>query len=203
MKITRRASTRAQSGIGTLIIFIAIILVASMVASIVMSTNLMLSKDVESKAKSVKTEVATSLSITSVSGRTNSTTGMAILYIVVEPSPGSAPIDLDTLVLQLTLGGYTTKYLTYAENSSYESGHFNVSTWIRMKRASNRTANPFIEVGDLAELCVKIDNVENQQRLAPGSKLVMVLMPENGIAKEMELITPDLYPPDSYVMLYP
>lgn len=203
MKIARRASTRAQSGIGTLIIFIAIILVASMVASIVMSTNLMMSKDVESKAKSVKTEVTTSISITSVSARTNSTTGIAKLYIVVEPSSGSAPIDLNTLVLQLTLGGYTTRYLTYTENSSYEDGHFNVSTWIRMKRPHDRTANPFIEVGDLAELCVEIENVENQQMLAPGSEVVIVLIPEHGIAKQMRLVTPDLYPPDSYVMLYP
>jgi len=197
------ASTQAQAGVGTLIIFIAIILVASMVASVVINSNIVMTKNVQSKTESAKKEISTSLSITTVSAHTSSTTGLDGIYIVVEPTSGSAPIDLSTMVIQLTLAGSTTKYLTYDQTSSFEDGHYNVSCWIRERRSFNRTANPIIEQGDLAELYVNITSDENRLILSPSSEIVMELLPEHGRAKQMRLMTPTLYPEDSYITLFP
>jgi len=201
--MTSHKNTEAQSGVGTLIIFIAIILVAAMVASIVMSTNIMMSKDVESKARSAGEDIGTSLSITSASGHTSSTTGMDDIYVVVKPASGSAPIDLDMMVLQLTLAGSITHYLTYNQTSSFEAGHYSASEWIRTRRVFDRTTNPIIEEGDLVELRVAITSSENMLKLPPNAEIVMLFMPENGMPKQLKLRTPTLYPADSYVVLYP
>jgi len=200
--MTSHKNTEAQSGVGTLIIFIAIILVAAMVASVVINSNIMMSKDVESKARSAGEEIGTSLSITSASGHTSSNTGMDGIYAVIKPASGSAPIDLDTLVLQLTLAGNTTKYLTYNQTSSFEDGHYSVSEWIRTRRDFN-SSNPIIEEGDLVEVYVAITSSENRLKLPPNAEIVMLFMPENGIPKQLKLRTPTLYPADSYVVLYP
>jgi archaeal flagellin FlaB len=90
------ADDRANIGIGTLIIFIAMVLVAAVAASVLIQTAESLNGKAKHVANSVIRETTTGLQIVGSYGYTdeNKTTVMYIA-LLVETMPGSYPIDLN------------------------------------------------------------------------------------------------------------
>jgi flagellin FlaB len=190
---------KAQAGMGTLILFIALILVSSMVVAVIIDTTNLFAGEIKEKAKVSEERVTTSLKIVSVSGSVSGS-GLDTLYIVVEPLQGT--INISSMVIELVMEGGDASYLTYSSTGVYEEGHFTVSTWIRMRKPSTRPV-PFIEEGDMVELSIEFNTVQNQQKLGPDSILTMVFFVEGGIDKKIELKTPSVYPSSGSVVLYP
>jgi len=200
---SNRRSRRAQAGIGTLIIFIALILISSMVVAVLISTTNIFKGKIVETSQSGEQKVTTGIRVVSISGET---TGGNIdtLYLVIEPTGGSGPIDISTMVLQVVLSGTDTAYLTYdSSDDIYENGNFTVSQWIRMRNPSDRTSNPYIEDGDLVELSIELSESQTRQLLSPDSSLLVLFMIDGGIDKRVEATTPSIYPSDGTVVIYP
>ncbi|MCK5636170.1 MAG: hypothetical protein KAH91_02020, partial [Thermoplasmatales archaeon] len=92
----------AMVGIGTLIIFIAMVLIAAVAASVLITT----SETLQSRAKSVGTqtirEVSAGVSIESIIGYTNAAkTKITYLALTVRPRAGSKDIDLGLCTLSV------------------------------------------------------------------------------------------------------
>jgi len=93
---------QAMVGIGTLIIFIAMVLIAAVASSVLITT----SETLQSRAKTVGTqtirEVSAGVSIDSVTGYTNaSKTRIQYLALTVRPRAGSKDIDLSLCTLSI------------------------------------------------------------------------------------------------------
>ena len=110
-------ANRAETGIGTLIIFIAMVLVAAVAATVLIHTAGNLQQKATSTGSSTTQQVATGLSVVSVWGLDNSTVteagNISEIAIYVTPNAGSSGINLNQTTVQLTYDGITAS-LTYA-----------------------------------------------------------------------------------------
>ena len=93
---------QAMVGIGTLIIFIAMVLIAAVASSVLITT----SETLQSRAKTVGTqtirEVSAGVSIESITGYTNAAkTKITYLALTVRPRAGSKDIDLSLCTLSV------------------------------------------------------------------------------------------------------
>ncbi|MCC7577220.1 MAG: flagellin [Methanomethylovorans sp.] len=131
MKANRRKTlfknTSAQVGIGTLIIFIAMVLVAAVAAAVLIQTSGTLQQKAQSTGKQATQEVSSNLMVKSIEGvrAENSATDMSstidLLKLKVALNVGSSPVDVNQVVVSIT-DGTTANNLVYAGNQkSYAS----------------------------------------------------------------------------------
>jgi archaeal flagellin FlaB len=104
-------------GIGTMIIFIAMVLVAGIAASVLIQTSSRLESQAMTTGEETTAEVSTGISVEQVSGYAD--TGSDIKYLAIElrPRSGSNEIDLSEAILELS--NSTTKIVL-----TYNSGVF-------------------------------------------------------------------------------
>ena len=131
MKANRRKTlfknTSAQVGIGTLIIFIAMVLVAAVAAAVLIQTSGTLQQKAQSTGKQATQEVSSNLMVKSIEGvrAKNTATDMSstidLLKLKVALNVGSSPVDVNQVVVSIT-DGTTANNLVYAGNQkSYAS----------------------------------------------------------------------------------
>jgi len=127
-KISMTKDTRAQVGIGTLIIFIAMVLVAAVAAAVLIQTSGVLQQKAQATGKQATQEVSSNLIIKSIEGvRANNASASTmsstidLLKLRVGLNVGSAPVDVNQVVVSIT-DGTTANNLVYAANDkSYAS----------------------------------------------------------------------------------
>jgi flagellin FlaB len=117
-----KKDTTAQVGIGTLIIFIAMVLVAAVAAAVLIQTSGVLQQKAQSTGKQATQEVSSNLMIKSIEGVRATTdpslaTNISLLKMKVGLNVGSSPVDMNQVVISIT-DGTTTNNLLYAANSN-------------------------------------------------------------------------------------
>ena len=111
----------AQVGIGTLIIFIAMVLIAAVAASVLIQTSGTLQQQAQSTGKQATQEVSSNLIVKSIegvrakTGTTSMASNMSLLKVKVGLNVGSSPVDLNQLIITIT-DGTNTNDLIYANN---------------------------------------------------------------------------------------
>ncbi|WP_406661262.1 archaellin/type IV pilin N-terminal domain-containing protein [Methanolobus sp. ZRKC3] len=157
-KLFMKKDTRAQVGIGTLIIFIAMVLVAAVAAAVLIQTSGVLQQKAQSTGKQATQEVSSNLMIKSVEGVRAKTSGTSmsntvdLLKLQVSLNVGSSPVDVNQVVASIT-DGTTTNTLIYAGNTkSYATAgnsNGNMSSFSSTDAAANLvkllTANSTID----------------------------------------------------------
>ena len=106
MSLTSLSSDRknkAAIGIGTLIVFIAIVLVAGIAASVLVQTSTTLEMQALKTGRNTIQETSTGLKVDSVSGF-NSSGKITKLLIDVSLLAGSSPIDLSQTIVEISDG---------------------------------------------------------------------------------------------------
>jgi flagellin FlaB len=99
-------------GIGTMIIFIAMVLVAGIAASVLIQTSSRLESQAMTTGEETTAEVATGLSVEQVTGYADTGADIKYLAIEIRPRSGSHEIDLAESIVELS--NSTTKLvLTY------------------------------------------------------------------------------------------
>jgi archaeal flagellin FlaB len=103
----------AAIGIGTMIIFIAMVLVAGIAASVLIQTSARLESQAMATGEETTSEVATGLEVTEVQGHVDNGS-IDRLAITIRCRAGSRDIDLNTAVLELSDGDdkYVLKFNT-------------------------------------------------------------------------------------------
>jgi flagellin FlaB len=115
-------NTSAQVGIGTLIIFIAMVLVAAVAAAVLIQTSGTLQQKAQSTGKQATQEVSSNLIVKNIEGirAKNSSTDMSstidLLKLKVGLNVGSSPVDVNQVVVTIT-DGTTANNLVYAGNT--------------------------------------------------------------------------------------
>ena len=95
----------ADVGIGTLIIFIAMVLVAAVAAAVLIQTSGILQQKAQQTGKEAATEVTSNLNIVSVIGNIGNSSGtekIDNLTIAVQLSAGGQNIDFKSVVMKFT-----------------------------------------------------------------------------------------------------
>jgi flagellin FlaB len=100
--IERDADERGQVGIGTLIVFIALVLVAAIAAGVLINTAGFLQNQAESTGEESTQQVSNNVEVLSATGSMTSSGGpVDTITITVSVGPGSDPVDLEGASYQL------------------------------------------------------------------------------------------------------
>ena len=121
-----KADSNAETGIGTLIVFIAMVLVAAVAAAVLVTTAGNLQTRATATGTQTTNQVSTGMVISSIWGNVSYNTSTGIesgeiseIAIIVQPNSGSGDINLANTTIQLTYGG-STALLTY-DNAAYNN----------------------------------------------------------------------------------
>ncbi len=141
---------RAQVGIGTLIIFIAMVLVAAVAAGVLIQTSGFLQQKAAATGRSATEQVVTGLAVSQLVGHVNVVPGgdIDLMAVYLEPNSGSSSIDLSTAVLTLSNGTIQTqmKYNPNLFSDEASTGYSNIfntslSAWTNVTNVTNVSGN--------------------------------------------------------------
>ena len=105
-------SKKAEMGIGTLVIFIAMILVAAIAASVLIQTATSLQNKALLTGERTRGQISTASQILLVYGENGSTGALDDFYVKMKLAPGSDPIRLNDTLLEFDMNDQSAD-LTY------------------------------------------------------------------------------------------
>ncbi len=182
----------AQVGIGTMIVFIATVLVAAIAAGVLISTSSDLQEKSTRTGQEATEQVASNLNVESVVGKRDATTDAGLkdleLYIVL--APGASEVDLSQLQIQATDGAslVTMDYAAAADTDSF------AATAIRDADSSFSATNPVMTSGDLVRVDIDLDAIAGiNMEFAPRADVRLTLIPEVGNSVPVGFSTPNSY----------
>jgi len=183
-------------GIGAMIIFIAMVLVAGIAASVLVQTANRLEIQAMTTGRQTEAEVATGLHVFDIEGKVLNSATLNNLTLTLRPRAGSKDIDLSETVLEISDGStkallwYNTSDI-YNFNSSVDSDGdiFGTGGWNMSKEhfgilvltdadSSCTQSAPVINRGDLVMLT--INTYEIFSGLSPRDDVWGMVMPEDG-----------------------
>ncbi len=185
---------KAQVGIGTMIVFIATILVAAVAAGVLIDTSQKLQSKSTQTGNAATEMVGNALQIQAVYGKID-TDDIDTLEIWIELAAGSEPINLEELVIAYKTGSGTTHY-EYDDNIM--GGTAVTNEFVVRDDTETGTATGLgdrvLESGELHKLIIGLHGgVGNALNLAEGKDVQVDLIPEVGITVVAEFSTPDTY----------
>jgi flagellin FlaB len=190
-------NTHAEVGIGTLIVFIAMVLVAAIAASVIMQTAESLQQRAYAVGKQTIRDVSSGIRIIGVTGYTDvNKTRIEYLALAITPRAGSYDIDLNKTLLYLELDNFTILSLNPVAkaNAVAQGGVFstlnnsllNATNYgvIAIHDADNSIfLGNGMSTSDQAMLIVNLTAaLEGTNGLLPGEVLEGKLVPEIGVS---------------------
>ncbi|HWG91591.1 MAG TPA: archaellin/type IV pilin N-terminal domain-containing protein [Candidatus Thermoplasmatota archaeon] len=195
---------RAEVGVGTLIVFIAMVLVAAVAAAVLINTSGSLQQRASQTGEQATQEVSSNLKVEGVYGARNqsggslsSTVENVTFHLALQA--GAVPIDLRQLIVRYT-DGNSVREMNYTEqtandvwNDDYDSRYRLDS--LRDYDSSFSADSPVVTAGDLVQLTVYRVN------LSPRTPVIVSLIPEAGAQVSADFTTPSTYGVRSNVVL--
>lgn len=200
----RSSNVHAAIGVGSLIIFIAMIISAGIAASVVMQTMNSMQQQALQTSRDTISEISTGLQLTHVSGYV-ANGSITQLCFFVTTIPGSNVVDISQVRLQIS-DAETMPVLRYTNTSfstSVSSGLFktlnmsNVSTEhfglivIRDLDNSCTSENPTVNDNDL--VAILINATACFDGISPRTTVTGRIVPEQGLPALFSFTTPSAY----------
>ncbi len=189
---------KGAQGIGTLIIFIALILVAAVAAGVLIQTASSLQSKSLDVGRQSQEKITTDIEVVQVyaddtsDGYINGTPVNDTFTLIVRLGSGSDPVKLDDLLIKLdTQAG--SQSLTYSPTGTAAQDTYAVTYIIN---GSNHK-DGYLNVGDLAKIQFKDLNT-----IGEGETATLRLITKNGAVKPIDMTTPSAMV-DAVTYLYP
>ena len=177
---TRLNDDEADVGIGTLIVFIAMVLVAAVAASVIMQTAENLQQRAYAVGKQTIRDVSTGLRVIGVTGYTDvNKTKIEYLAIAITPRAGSYDVDLNKTLLYIQLDNYSVLSLNLASkaNRVTDGGIFNTLNLSLL----NATNYGVISIHDRDDSIMKTNGISTADQAILIVNLTAVLSATNGL----------------------
>ncbi|OEU52711.1 MAG: hypothetical protein BA871_06050 [Desulfuromonadales bacterium C00003096] len=194
---TLSKDTIAQVGIGTLIIFIAMVLVSAVAAAVLIQTSGVLQQKAQQTGMETITEISGNLVVEIITGERSSSDDPTLnkYDLLVRVAAGARRIDLAQLVI-IVEDQNACSFLTYDKNN------FTLEE-IRDEDDSFQNSNSVyvINSGDLIRISI---NTTNESIVSlPRSDIAFTLIPEAGNPVRVDITTPNSFGVDKVVRIYP
>jgi len=197
---------RGQVGIGTLIVFIAMVLVAAIAAGVLINTAGFLQSSAEETGQQSSDQVTNRLEVVNSVGTNidSSNSEVDTVEVTVKKAPGAANIDIGSTISQWvdSTGSYD---LTVNENdaSTVDQDNFAVST-VQDDDSSITTSQVLNDPSDRATLeydVTAIHNSANGNGLGEGETATIRLNTQSGGTTTVRLVVPETLSGNSAVTL--
>jgi archaeal flagellin FlaB len=178
-------------GIGTLIIFIAMVLVAAIAAAVLINVSGILQQRAMTTGKESIQQVSSNVVIVSITGVTNSErTNVENMSITVSAAAGAGRIDMRYTILHIT-NGVNSTYLNYS-STGIGPGLYAASV-IRDPSNMFTSTTPVIDGSSLIRLQFSPSDQTDQIYFPPRQTYRMTLMPEHGASVQVSGIMPEAF----------
>ena len=198
----------AQAGVGTLIIFIAMVLVAAVAAAVLIQTSGVMQSKTTTTTKEAAAAIGENIVIDAVDGYRSSTSDSYLLFlnITVKTAAGGSDVDL-TKVLLTAKSSATTATLNYS-SSTLSATQFRV---VQLRGSSamgsgdnlynfSTATSPVLKAGDLVKLVV--NSSVAGLNLAQTGALTITLAPEKGASISLPVTLP-AFGTSTAISIYP
>lgn len=180
---------------GTLIVFIAMVLVAAVAAAVLIGTSGNLQQRAMATGMEATAEVSSNLRVTSIHGvRATTADDLYDIKMYVQLAAGAVPMDLSTLIIRTSDGDTITTYThtttALADNAAASTEFY--ADWIR-----GTGTNSVMEAGDLVEIHFNT----NGSTIPPREAVEVSLIPETGAMVVGDFRTPASYGQDLTIQL--
>ncbi len=195
-----RMGEEGEMGVGTLLIFIAMILVAAVAAGVLVQTAYELQQQAEATGDQALQEVATGLKVVAIYGMTaDDGTGALVitdLYLKVALTAGSPVINLATLIIEISNGEADETLSCPDYTVASTDGTFDVAS-LRDTYPDNigawTAADVGITQGDVALLHIDLaEQLPTDMSLVTQQDATILLIPKHGIPTYVLITTPSV-----------
>ena len=159
---------RGIVGIGTMIVFIAMIIVASVAAGVLINTSGSLQQQARATGQETIAEVSSGVKVLAAKGYTDSNGDVENINFIVRPYAGSQGINLENTVIQY--------------KSSYEVKHFTSDDFdVTNLQSVSGTGSYMLEtMGDIAKISIDGDGSDFDTNLGPSESASVTFYPNSG-----------------------
>jgi len=198
---------RGQVGIGTLIVFIAMVLVAAIAAGVLINTAGLLQSQAEATGEESSEQVSDRVVISTVTGTVADPAddGIELINLTVQRSPGAGDINLNDSIVEVFSNG-TSDTLTagddaFADTDSdsaapEDAGEFGVN---KIQGEDDATLS---DSGDRAQLIVDLSDIdEDDSPLQPGQSVSVTVTTSAGGSAFVEKRAPSSFDDEETVRL--
>jgi flagellin FlaB len=197
----RRGYSSAEMGVGSLIIFIAMILVAGIAASVLIQTvNTLQNRALETSQQTLQ-EVSSGLEVTHVSGYSNGSK-ITQLAVFLQTTAASEPVNLSSTVVALSDGSKKV-ILSYDHNRYSASASGGLFGTINASALTSTTFGLLV-IRDIDGSCAQLTPALNSEDIAvlivntskcfggiaARAQVAGDVMPESGISGSIGFTTP-------------
>lgn len=188
---------RGQVGIGTLIVFIAMVLVAAIAAGVLINTAGLLQSQASNTGSDTQQEVANQISVIDAVGTTttvDSTDYISDLSMTVKKSAGSEEIDLTSATIQYT-SDTTATTLTYGNTA-------NGTSFSTALESSTGQKDALINSDERVSIQLDLSAIEsNGNGLETGSDATIQIVDQSGAQSVYGVNVPNTFGDKDYVLV--
>ena len=186
MKKVWNKKEKGEMGVGTLIVFIAMIIVAAVAATVLIQTAYQLQQQAEETGNIAIQDVATGFKIVHIGGKvtTGANPKVTTVEIKVGLIAGSPAIDLDNVVIEITDG---SKDVTLQYGDTANATYFN-ATVIRDMAPTNLNDDHVMTQGDIVKIIIDADAAG--LNLTPQTQVTLQLIPKHGVPTYAAFMVP-------------
>jgi flagellin-like protein len=192
-KLTQRerSSERGQVGIGTLIVFIAMVLVAAIAAGVLVNTAGFLQEKAQNTGEESTSEVVNRVNAISVTGDVKSSQ-VEYVDIMLKRASGADTVDLSVASVQLIGEGGS------ATIQDVSNGITNVAGVTANETVGSSGATVLAADSDRTELSLDLTTVDSGNHVldSAGEELTIVITTDSGAKTTIVVSTPDPLPSD-------
>ncbi|HEX7575246.1 MAG TPA: archaellin/type IV pilin N-terminal domain-containing protein [Candidatus Methanoperedens sp.] len=194
---------RGDIGVGTLIIFIAMVLVAAVAATVLIYTTGSLQQKATKTSKEATQQISSNIVVEQVIGDRIDITNPNIQDIILrlKPDVGTTSIDLRQVIVSVQ--DETNRLDIYHINASSNLSNYTYTSKAIRDADGSFTDVPVMNSGDLIEIKLELVSSLNGMLLPPRKTFLLSLSQERGQAVNLEITTPNSYGINQYVQLYP
>jgi flagellin-like protein len=180
---------RGNMGMGTLIIFIAMIIVAAIAASVLISTTTSLQNKALETGTATKDEVGTSLTVLQVFGEDGTTGELENITVTTKLKAGSEPIRFGDLLISLGLDNASEDYNYNESLSNFSQALSNDADgfFVEYSIEGSNFQDGFLSTGDVAKI-----KFAAPRAVGESENFNLDIIPKVGLKSSVETQTPTL-----------
>jgi flagellin FlaB len=169
-------SSEAQVGIGTLIIFLGMVVVSAVAAGVILRTSSMVESKASLTSSDASNEVITGLKVTEVVGYSSNSRNITSIGLTLELVSGSMDIRYDDILLAYYTGDVYLSGILHELSPNAGVNNYSV-TFIR-----NKTSDYILERGEIAQIWFDLEDNPNVEPLPQSKEFSITIIPLGGQA---------------------